>query len=308
VIGRTEGDLISRHDYIAFAGVKYNLWKKYENEIIGKWDRKVYTYEMQLIRLQHNGCKLLPQCGINPDHDVLNVEDGCTLDDDYQNNLPIIRNLVQDGTSLQDSTYDRKTSNKAIDGNTNGDYSKGSVTHTKFERYAWWRVKLASTSLITKIKVYNRSDAVQDCLYGAVIEIVDEYGNVVARKTLTKSNLTYVETFQRKQDIWIFSMFFGSTNKEYIFCRSVRIYKNGFEEYLSLAEVEVYGAYPVTVLTFENSKKNEGRKFLLDKELFQQIFGKSTQGVVLASQWCDADVIWKGPIFFRMTVLVIHIV
>jgi len=33
---RTEGDLTSRHDSIAFAEVKCNLWKKYENEIIGK--------------------------------------------------------------------------------------------------------------------------------------------------------------------------------------------------------------------------------------------------------------------------------
>merc|ERR1712060_257120 len=112
---------------------------------------------MQLRHLKGQGCKLLPQCGIQTDNGVVHVEDKC---ENHVKNPRIIRNLAREGTALQDSTYIKHFSNaeKAIDGNTNGDYYKGSVTHTKFERYAWWQVKLVSYSLITKIKVYNRSD------------------------------------------------------------------------------------------------------------------------------------------------------
>ncbi|GFH47585.1 hypothetical protein CTEN210_04060 [Chaetoceros tenuissimus] len=64
--------------------------------------------------------------------------------------------------ATQSSTYNifpRRRASFAIDGNTNGIFREGSVTHTNSETAPWWKVKLAREYSISTIVVYNRSDS-----------------------------------------------------------------------------------------------------------------------------------------------------
>ncbi|MFK4226315.1 alpha-L-fucosidase [Streptomyces sp. NPDC019890] len=52
----------------------------------------------------------------------------------------------------------------AVDGNTNGAYGTGSVTHTNPEQHAWWRVDLGESRDIGEIALWNRTDCCADRL------------------------------------------------------------------------------------------------------------------------------------------------
>jgi hypothetical protein len=47
---------------------------------------------------------------------------------------------------------------KAVDGNTDGGFFHGSVTHTQAEENAWWQVDLGKSAEIYKITIWNRTD------------------------------------------------------------------------------------------------------------------------------------------------------
>ncbi len=53
---------------------------------------------------------------------------------------------------------------RAVDGNTDGNYNNGSVTHTESNFHAWWMVDLNSSYFIDTISIYNRTDTAQDRL------------------------------------------------------------------------------------------------------------------------------------------------
>ena len=53
----------------------------------------------------------------------------------------------------------------AVDGNTNGDYSAGSVFHTVFESNAWWYVDLGASYHISTVRIWNRTDCCADRLF-----------------------------------------------------------------------------------------------------------------------------------------------
>jgi hypothetical protein len=46
----------------------------------------------------------------------------------------------------------------AIDGNTDGNYSDGSVTATNLELNAWWQVDLGASTTINSVTIWNRTD------------------------------------------------------------------------------------------------------------------------------------------------------
>jgi hypothetical protein len=47
---------------------------------------------------------------------------------------------------------------RAVDGNTDGHYYDGSVTHTDGDPNAWWQVDLGGSDTIDSIAIWNRTD------------------------------------------------------------------------------------------------------------------------------------------------------
>jgi hypothetical protein len=50
------------------------------------------------------------------------------------------------------------TADKAIDGNTDGNFNHGSVTHTGQDLHASWQADLGTTEYVNEITLYNRTD------------------------------------------------------------------------------------------------------------------------------------------------------
>ncbi len=76
-------------------------------------------------------------------------------------------NLAIGRLATQSSTlagYPSAGAASAIDGNTNGNFFSGSVTHTNLETNPWWQVDLGAPATINSVLVWNRTDCCADRL------------------------------------------------------------------------------------------------------------------------------------------------
>lgn len=146
---------------------------------------------------------------------------------------PDVGNLARGKPAVQKSTHGGPAA-RAVDGNTNGNYSAGSVTRTQYTSTPWWHVDLGAVSPIGQIKLWNRTDCCSERLSNFRVFVSDV--------PFTSSNLNTTIN-QPGVSNWRFAgSFTGSTtftiNRT---GRYVRIQLEG-TNYLSLAEVEVFGA------------------------------------------------------------------
>jgi hypothetical protein len=95
-------------------------------------------------------------------------------------------NVARQGQATQSSTDYQGTADKAIDGNTEGDFYKAnSVTHTRVENDPWWEVRLNAPKSIDKIVLWNRTDGgLQGRLAGARVQILNESRQVLWEETI----------------------------------------------------------------------------------------------------------------------------
>lgn len=76
-------------------------------------------------------------------------------------------NVAKNKPASQSATAYGGSANKAVDGNTNGKFSAGSVTHTDARWRPSWGLDLQSNQTVSMIKIYNRSDCCKNRLKGA---------------------------------------------------------------------------------------------------------------------------------------------
>ena len=138
-------------------------------------------------------------------------------------------NIALLGVASQSTTGFGGDAALAIDGNTNGNYPAGSVTHTNNVANSYWEVDLQAPSEIASIVLHNRSDCCAQRLTNFRVSIRDEGGTPV-----------FSEDFGGLPS--------GSSTLEVAVPpgtvgRVVRVQLNGLNAegtgYLSLAEVEV---------------------------------------------------------------------
>ncbi len=68
-------------------------------------------------------------------------------------------NVVSQGkTTTQSSVDEGGVPSRALDGNNNGEYANGSITHTLNENQPWWQVDLGQTSTVSQVTLWNRLD------------------------------------------------------------------------------------------------------------------------------------------------------
>ena len=83
-------------------------------------------------------------------------------------------NVATQGTASQKSTYADAAASRANDGNTAGEYEKGSVAHTAVSTSdPWWEVDLKSEQQLDRIVVWNRKET-GERLAGFRITALDE--------------------------------------------------------------------------------------------------------------------------------------
>lgn len=147
-------------------------------------------------------------------------------------------NLAVNKPAAQSSTlsgFATAAASSAVDGNTNGGFFNGSVTHTNQEANAWWQVDLGNSSNITSVVIWNRLDCCSDRLsdYWVFVSntpflstdtpatLQNRAGTLALHQTSAPNPSTTLQ----------FASFQG---------RYVRVQLNG-TGYLSLAEVQVIG-------------------------------------------------------------------
>ena len=67
-----------------------------------------------------------------------------------------LTNFALNKTATQSSTTWSAPASRAVDGNTDGVWNSGSVTHTDNDFHGWWQVDLGQVQSITAIRVWNR--------------------------------------------------------------------------------------------------------------------------------------------------------
>ncbi len=146
-------------------------------------------------------------------------------------------NLAKGKSARQSTTAFSGVASRAVDGNTQGNYHKGSVTHTHHTNNPWWEVDLGKDYGIEQIKLFNRVGCCTDRLDNFSINIYNSnrqlVGRVANQRTFTGSKM-----FNKK-----------ATG------RYVRVQIAG-KGTLSLAEVQVFGrSNTITNLALGKSAK-----------------------------------------------------
>jgi hypothetical protein len=74
------------------------------------------------------------------------------------------KTMVTGVVATQSSTAFGGTPDRASDGNADGNFFDGSVTHTDYENQPWWQAALPSTVNVAFVDIYNRTDCCGDRL------------------------------------------------------------------------------------------------------------------------------------------------
>jgi mono/diheme cytochrome c family protein len=98
-------------------------------------------------------------------------------------------NLALRGSASQSSTDFDGPASRAIDGDTDGNYTgANSTTHTKLSDDPWWEVDLKSNQPVDRIVIWNRTDnELHTRLANFRVALLDEKRNVVWAQTVAKA-------------------------------------------------------------------------------------------------------------------------
>lgn len=126
---------------------------------------------------------------------------------------------------------------RAVDGNTNGNYSAGSVTHTSdnpLDTNPWWQVDLGFSRSVGSIKLWNRTDCCSDRLRQFYIFASDPpFTSTDPQTTAGQSGVW--SSYQSAAVGTSLTLTIGRT------ARYIRVQLVGSDRPLSLAEVQVFG-------------------------------------------------------------------
>lgn len=145
-----------------------------------------------------------------------------------------LTNVAVGGAAAQSSTYLANTGAPlAVDGNTNGLWGGGSLTHTNADYQAWWQVDLGATYAIDTVNVWNRADCCADRLSNFYV--------LVSEQPFASNNLTSALSQPGVTGYYVAGQGgYPTARSVQRSGRYVRVQLTG-TNYLSLAEVEVIG-------------------------------------------------------------------
>jgi hypothetical protein len=145
--------------------------------------------------------------------------------------------LALNKVASQSSTYNPGFTgpSNAVDGNTDGVYAAGSLTHTNLDANAWWEVDLGTSAAVSSIVVWNRTDCCGDRLSDYWVFVSNTpFSATDTPATLQNRANTYSSHQTTEPDPAAVIAIAGAQG------RYVRVQLSG-TNYLALAEVQVYG-------------------------------------------------------------------
>ncbi|XP_077990235.1 uncharacterized protein LOC144444621 [Glandiceps talaboti] len=133
-------------------------------------------------------------------------------------------------TSQSSLHHNLGVASHAVDGFKSTFYADESCTHTEIENNAWWKVDLQYTYFVQEVVITNRQDCCSERLEGAVVRVGSNHNirmNEQCGSTVTSSDAS--------SRTLTFTCESGTVG------RYVSVQLEGFEQYLTLCEVEVHG-------------------------------------------------------------------
>lgn len=152
------------------------------------------------------------------DDGIDNDSDGLVDDEDPDCGVT----CVATGIASQSSTGYGGVPSRAIDGNTSGTWSNGSVTHTNTESNPWWELDMGFSNKVYQIDIHNRTDCCSSRLNGVIVELLDGANTVVFSQTIPIASTVNILSV-------------GGVDGE-----KIRVRLSGSNKILSLAEVVVH--------------------------------------------------------------------
>ena len=138
-------------------------------------------------------------------------------------------NIAWRKQATQSSTAYGGNANRALDGNTNSSYSQNSITHTNFEKQAWWQVDLGRNEQVGLVRLFNRGD-------GELAKRLSNFDVILYNENNEEVSRQYIQQLTSNQ---LNVQFNGKIG------RYVRVQLHHEHQALSLAEVEVFRHTPV---------------------------------------------------------------
>jgi eukaryotic-like serine/threonine-protein kinase len=107
-------------------------------------------------------------------------------------------NLAREGRARQSTTGYGGDAHRALDGNTNADWSSGSITHTAEgnDPHPWWEVDLGQESDFDRVIIWNRSPYANRLSYFR-LRVLDAERNVVFEQLIAKAPEPSLEVTRR---------------------------------------------------------------------------------------------------------------
>ena len=86
---------------------------------------------------------------------------------------------------------------RAVDGNTDGKYSKNSVTHTNRRKNSpeYWEVNLNKDFEISKVVIYNRTDCCSSRILNSKVQLLDKNKIILKELTINKDEKFITKNF-----------------------------------------------------------------------------------------------------------------
>jgi hypothetical protein len=155
---------------------------------------------------------------------------------------PTPTNLAQGKPATQSSDLFGGVAARAADGNTNGAWGGGSVTHTDSGAQPWWEVDLGAVQQLRTVRVWNRTDCCSNRLSNFYVLVSDApFASTSLSATLAQAGVSAFHTPGPAGTS--ISINVNRTG------RYVRVQLAASADYLSLAEVEVSGVAGATPTT-----------------------------------------------------------
>ena len=178
-----------------------------------------------------------------------------------------------------------------MDGTTDGNFFNGSVTHTNEEAAPWWQIDLGSSHVISKIRLWNRTDCCSSRLSDYFVFVSDTDFRSISNDPIVLAADSRVRTYTYTLSGLTTTFLTLDNALNPIQGRYVRVQlkDTGTARALSLAEVQVFGPnhvepdrYPVDV---RDTNLNDGY-------LEVKVYNPNT----LSYQWVKqrGKLLWNG--------------
>lgn len=182
--------------------------------------------------------------------DLLPIEEGCSLVP-LQNQKIFVRkgfephketlhletdNMARNRVASESSSFGSSQASAAVDGITNGQFGRGSTTHTTLQTDPWWQVDLGLSAPIESVQIWNRTDCCSERLknYWVFVSEIPFEKDQNLQDLIKRSDI--VKSFSASIPCPNTTVFLSQAHGRY-----VRVQLQG-TEYLSLAEVKVFAS------------------------------------------------------------------